>query len=71
MDHAAVQHAREANVGGPSLFPADFGHDDGVRHGFADDGVLANWLHRRIALDCEAQDAREVPADGNGELAAT
>jgi len=46
----------------------DFGDDDGIRHGLADEFVFADGLHRRIAIDGQAKDAGEVTADRNGEL---
>src|SRR5882724_2688983 len=63
-----MQHSGKANIGGPDFFRGDFGDDDGIRHGLADEFVFADGLHRRIAIDGQAKDAGEVTADRNGEL---
>src|SRR5882672_4843332 len=68
MNDASMQHVRKANIGGPDFFRGDFGDDDRVRHGLADEFVFADGFHRRIAIDGQAEDAGEVTSDRNGEL---
>ena len=68
MHHASMQHSGKADVRGPGFFCRDFRGDDGVRMRLADDGVGADRLHRRIALDSQSHNACQIASNGDGEF---
>src|SRR5262249_11208598 len=68
MNDSSVQHAGQANIGGPGFFRADFGNDDGIGKGLANDRVLADGRHRRIAFDSQTENAGKISTHGNREF---
>ena len=68
MHHARVQHAGQPHIGGPLLARRDFGRDDAVLKGLADNRVFADRLHGRVARDRQSHDAGQAAGHRDGEL---
>ena len=68
MHHPRVQHARQAHIRRPGFLCSHFRTDDGILEGLADDRVIANGLHRRVALNGQPKDAGEVSLHRDREI---
>ena len=68
MHHASVQHSGQAHIGRPIRLGRHLRPNGGARERLADDRVLAHRLHRRIAFDAQAHDARQISLDGNRQV---